>query len=192
MSSTEQERIERQKRLQEEQRASDAATQQASEMARRQMEETLHNPQFAEEIRDSDLEGKYDRDVGPETSKAHAVANLEESDNERIYWKTLNRAERRMVESKPGFLLKENPGLLAVAQDAIKDRDYQHADTAPLTSSEKRKMRSAYDVSRALKSLGVDGRGLDALTTATAEHRTVTNESEQQSGAKSRIRAFFD
>jgi len=132
--SSRQEQLEQQKRMQREERADNAASQQASEMSRRQMEEKLHNPQFAETIRDPDLGRKYEKDLGPDTSKAHAVSNLSE-DGERV---------------------------------------------------------GSYEVSNALKQLGVDSKGLDALTTATAEHRTVTNERESESNVKNRVKAFFD
>lgn len=187
-----QEQYEQQQRFQKEERADNAASQHASEMARRQMEEQLHNPQFAETIRDPDLGTKYEQDLGPDTSKAHAVSNLDEDARERVYWKTLNRAERRISESEPGFLLKENPYLLALAQDAEKPDGIQRADSKPLTASERRKVRGSYEVSNALKQLGVDSKGLDALTTATAEHRTVTNERESESSVKNRVKAFFD
>ncbi len=190
--SSRQEQLEQQKRMQREERADNAASQQASEMSRRQMEEKLHNPQFAETIRDPDLGRKYEKDLGPDTSKAHAVSNLSEDARERVYWKTLNRAERRVTESEPGFLLKENPYLLALAQNAEKPEGIQRADSKPLTSSERRKVRGSYEVSNALKQLGVDSKGLDALTTATAEHRTVTNERESESNVKNRVKAFFD
>jgi len=132
------------------------------------------------------------RKTSARTHKAHAVSNLSEDARERVYWKTLNKAERRVTESEPGFLLKENPYLLALAQDAEKPEGIQRADSKPLTSSERRKLRASFDVSNALKQLGVDKAGLDALTTATAEHRTVTNERESESNVKNRVKAFFD
>ena len=190
--STQEEQLEQRKQFQDEQRAAESASQRAGEMARQQMEEKLHNPQFAETIRDPDLEKKYEEDIGPDVSKAHAVANRDSTERDRIYWKTLNKRERRIAESNPGFLLKENPMLLALAQDARKPEKIALADSQPLTSKEKRKMRGSFEVSEAIKSLGIDNRGLESLTTATAEHRTVTNQNEQEQGMKSRVRAFFD
>lgn len=190
--SQQQEQVRQREQYEERQRASNAATEQASAMARQQMEETLRNPQFAETIRDPDLEDKYERDVGPDVSKAHAVANLDDADKERNYWLTKNRTERRITESRAGMLLKENPGLLAVAQQARKPSGIEAADSKPMTTKERRKMRGSYEVSHSIKSLGVDAKGLESLTTATAEHRTVTNEQEQSEGVKNRVRAFFD
>lgn len=190
--STQQEQLEQRKQFQDEQRAADSASQQASEMARRQMEEKLHNPQFAETIRDPDLEDTYQKDIGPEVSKAHAVANRAQGERDRIYWKTVNKRERRIAESNPGFLLQENPLLLSLAQGANKPDKMSQVSSVPLTTKEKRKMRGSYEVSEAIKSLGIDNRGLEALTTATAEHRTVTNEQESENNIRNRVRAFFD
>lgn len=177
---------------QEERRASDTAAQNAAAMAQRQMEEVKRNPDFADTVRDPDLPQEYEQDLGPDVSKAHAVANLASDARERIYWLNKNKRERRIVESSPGHLLKENPKMLAIAQEAEQPDGMEHAASEPMTAGSKRRMRGSYDVSHGMKTLGVEGEGLSALTDVSSEHRAVTNEQSEESGAKSRVRAFFD
>lgn len=178
--------------MQEQNRASDQAAEAAAQMARQQMEEVKRNPDFADTIRDADLPADYKQDLGPDASKAHAVANLSKSARERIYWLNKNKRERRIVESQAGHLLKENPKMLAIAQEGVQPAGIEAADSEPMTAGQKRRMRGSFDVSHALKTLGVENAGLEALTKATAEHRTVTNEQQEESGVKSKVRAFFD
>lgn len=190
--------VQKQKELADEQRAGDRAASTASSMSQQQVKQRIQNPEFADKIRDSDLpdEGPYSwlkEDMGPTASGAYATSNLPGDHFEQLYFLNRNLRERHITESNPGFLLKEHPKLLAIAQGDVEPPGMEHVDEKkkPMQSDEKRVLREAYSAVTALQSLGIEKAGLEGLTTATAEHRTVTDERQNQSATREKVEAFF-
>jgi len=190
--------VQKQRQLADEQRAADGAASTASQMSQQEVRERIQNPEFADKIRDSDLpeDGPYawlDETMGPVTSGAYATANLPSDQYEQLYFLNRNLRERHLVESNPGFLLKENPELLVIAHGDIEPPGMHHVDDnkKPMSSDEKRVLREGYSAVTALQSLGIDKAGLEGLTTATAEHRTVTDERQNKSATREKVEAFF-
>ena len=178
---------------QRENAALDQAQATASESARQQLQEVLQNPEFLQQIRDADVDSRVHDwiadELGPVLSGAHVTANEEDHHRHRARWLNQNKAERMLAEREPGRLLKERPHLLAISQ-GVHIRDDKEPRQRFL-SDEKRAVRDAHDVSTALMSLGVDATGLESVTTATTEARTVRNDREEESGIRSRIRGAF-
>lgn len=190
--------VQERKQLADEQRAGDRAASTASQMSQQQVKQRIQNPEFADKIRDADLpdDGPYSwlqEDLGPVLSGAYATANLPGDFFEQLYFLNRNLRERHITESNPGFLLKEHPKLLAIAQGDVEPPGMQHVDEKkkPMQSDEKRVTREAYDAVTALQSLGINQAGLEGLTTATAEHRTVTDERQNKSATREKVEAFF-
>jgi hypothetical protein len=190
--------IQEQQRVRDQERASDSAARTASSMSEQRVKNRIQNPEFADKIRDSDLpeDGPYswlDEDMGPVSSGAYATANLPEDHFEQQYFLNRNLRERHIVESNPGFLLKENPKLLAIAHGDVEPAGMEMIDEKkkPMASDEKRVLREAYGAVTALQSLGIEKAGLEGLTTATAEHRTVTDERQNKSATREKVEAFF-
>jgi hypothetical protein len=190
--------IQQQQDLRDQERASDAASQTASAMSQQRVKSRIQNPEFADKIRDADLDddGPYSwlrEDMGPVTSGAYATANLPGDFFEQIYFLNRNLRERHVTESNPGYLLKEHPKLLAIAQGDVEPAGMQHVDEKkkPLASDERRVLREGYSAVTALQSLGIEKAGLEGLTTATAEHRTVTDERQNKSATREKVEAFF-
>jgi len=190
--------MDQRKQLRDEQRAGDSAAQQASAMSQQRIKERMQNPEFADKIRDSDLpdDGPYswlDEELGPSTSGAYATANLPGDQYEQLYFLNRNLRERHLRESNPGHLLTEHPTLLAIAQGDAPRSGMKHVDKhrRPKSSDSKRALREAYGAATALQSLGIDKAGLEGLTTATAEHRTVTDERSNKSASRQKVEAFF-
>lgn len=118
-----------------------------------------------EALRDPDVDDRLASRLGAELSGAHVVANREERAREAERLLTQNEVERTLAERESGRLCSGN--VLSVAQQTIGRRD--RSPKPPHTPDEKRQIRAAGDVAASLKTLGVDGRGIDALTTASAE-----------------------
>jgi hypothetical protein len=161
--------------------------------AQQQLEEVLQNPEFLQQLEDPDTDGNIhdwlEDELGPLLSGAHIRANEEEHHRHRSRWLNQNRAERTLSEREPGRLLKEKPYLLSVAQ-GVHRRDDKDA-REPFLSDEKRVVRDAHGVATALHSLGVDATGLESVTTATTEARTVQNKQEEESGIRSKVKGAF-
>lgn len=173
--------------------ASSSANRAAMASASQQAQETLFNPHFFDELRDPDVDSElYDwleDELGPVLSGAHIVGNRDEHYEHQQQWLNQNRAERQIAERTPGRLLRNNPYLLAVAQDVSSPSD--PAFREPMTQPKRRVTRDAYDVATTLQSLSVGGYGLDSVTTATAESRVVKNDREK-SGTASRLKKVFE
>jgi len=188
----------KQQQIRDEERASDSAASTASAMSHQRVKERKQNPEFADKIRDSDLpeDGPYswlDEHLGPSTSGAYATANLPPEQYEQIYFLNRNLRERHLVESNPGYLLKEHPALLSIAtgQTEAPGMDMVDEQFKPKKSPDRRVLREAYQAVTALQSLGIEAKGLEGLTTATAEHRTVTDELQNKSATREKVEAFF-
>lgn len=190
--------VQRQKEIADEQRAGERAATAASSMSQQQVKQRIQNPEFADKIRDADLpdDGAYgwlEDHLGPSISGAYATGNLPDEFFEQLYFLNRNLRERHLTESNPGFLLKEHPKLLAIAHGEVEPPGMEHVDEKkkPMQSDEKRVLREAYDAVTALQSLGIEKAGLEGLTTATAEHRTVTDERQNKSATREKVEAFF-
>lgn len=182
-----------------EQGASEAATQ----MSRKLVDEVTRNPEFVDEFTDPDADTDvYDwveDELGPEFSRAHVFGYRDESYERKAEWLDLNAAERLIVERTPGRTLRKHPDVLRVMQDAAYDPESDLSLQAqranyrpPATQDQRRVIRAGYEVVTNRKSLSVGGKGTDALTTATAEHRTVHNrDEEEQSRARKAASKLF-
>lgn len=190
--------VQAQQELRDQERAGDRAASTASSMSQQQVKQRIQNPEFADKLRTADLpkDGPYswlDESMGPVTSGAYATANLPADHFEQIYFLNRNLRERHITEANPGFLLKEHPKLLAIAQGDIEPPGMEHVDEKkkPMQSDERRVLREAHNAVTALQSLGIERAGLEGLTTATAEHRTVTDERQNRSATREKVEAFF-
>lgn len=165
----------------------------AARASQQQLQEVLQNPEFLQQLEDPDANtDKYDwveDEVGPDFSGAHIRANEEEHHRHRSRWLNQNRAGRMVAERDPGRLLKENPEMMAVAQGTHRRADKEAHK--PFLSDERRIVRAGYRVATAQHSLGVDAAGLESVTTATTEARTVQNKQEEESGIRSKVRGAF-
>lgn len=178
---------------QRESRALEQAQATASQSAQRQLQEILQNPEFLQQLQDPDVDSDVhdwiEDELGPVLSGAHIIANEEEQHRHRARWLNQNKAERMLAEREPGRLLKEHPHLLRISQGVHQRDDKDMRE--PFLSDEKRAARDAHDVATALMSLGVDATGLESVTTATTEARTVQNTQEEEGGIRKRVRGAF-
>lgn len=188
-----QEELQEQVNAHRESKALEQAQATAASSAQQQLQEVLQNPEFLQQLQDPDVDTDVhdwiEDELGPVLSGAHVIANEEEQHRHRARWLNQNRAERMLAEREPGRLLKDHPHMLAVAQGVHKRPDKEKRE--PFLSTEKRAVRDGHDVATALMSLGVDATGLESVTTATTEARTVQNTQEEESGIRSKVRGAF-
>jgi hypothetical protein len=191
-----QERLDAEVDAQADQTAMAAAMQTATE----HQQETLFNPNFFDELRDSDVDGDlYDwleAELGPVFSGAHIVGYRDEHYPQQRDLLNRNAAERIIAERSPGRHLRQHPKLNALAQGLAGTSEYPNptdnpAYRAPLTQAKKRVIRAAMEVATTQQSLATQGYGLDSVTTATAEHRTVNRDSESGRGMVGRATEVF-
>lgn len=168
---------EQQKRQREELQDHSVSSQQAAQQAERLVEEQK-TPEFLEEFRDTDFPEWVEEELGPETSQVWAIANETRSDHRRHRWLNENRSERVISEHEPGRLCR-GP-LLELAQ-GVNDRPDIGVATDQ-TDRERRHVREAEEAKTALQSLGVEGRGLSAVTEAIHTTRTESKEEGEESG----------
>lgn len=166
----------------------------ASEQSQRLAEEVLRNPRFLSEYTDpdadSDLHNWIEDELGPEFSRAHVFGYRDASYERQVKWLSLNAAERFLTERSPGRVLKKNPAVLRVMQGAAYDPESGETNRErfrpPIHQDQRRVARGGYDVAANRKSLSIEGKGTDATTTATAEHRTVHNKDEEEQKSRAR------
>lgn len=182
-----------------------ATEQQTAQEAQRQATQDLQrqqNPEFLDKLQDpdadvSDLHDWVSDSLGPLLSGAHIIGNRGEEYEREAKWLDLNTAERLVAETDPGRLVDDNPRMLALAQGAteMSDDELDGVDRSqvrlPTTSEEKRVIRDGMEVATNRKSLAVGSKGLDSVTTATAEHRTVKEEQSDESTVRSTIKGMF-
>lgn len=177
---------------QRESAALEQAQRTASSSAQQQLQEVLQNPEFLQQLQDPDVDTAVhdwiEDELGAALSGAHIIANEEDQHRHRQRWLNQNKAERTLAERSPGRLLKEDAELKAIAQGIHRRADKDARQE--FVSDEKRAVRDGYDVATARQSLGVEATGLESVTTATTEARTVQNTQEEESGIRSRVRGL--
>lgn len=181
---------------QAEQDASGQATRAAQSMSTSGIEERIQNPQFLQEYTDpkadSDLHDWLEDEFGPLFSRAHVLGYRNEDYERKAEWLDVNKGERMVAEGSPGRILKEHPDVLAVMQGHVYQDTHAPDDrTKPHTQEERRVTRDGMEVVTQRKSLSVEGKGSENLTTATAENRVVRNEEEDTSATRKKLRSFF-
>lgn len=164
----------------------------ATQVAAREAKKTLKNPEFLGQIQDPDVDTDLfdwvEDEFGPVFSGAHILGDRGEYFEQQQEMLNRNKVERMVAERNPGRLLRENPRMLALAQ-GIRGTE-QHPDPTknpafrePLTTKKQRVIRDAAEIATTRQTLGIEGRGLDAVANATVENRTVTNEDKEASAA---------
>lgn len=173
-----------------------SGTRAASQIAAEKTAERLMNPNFLSELKKSGVNNElYDwieEELGPELAGGHIVGQREEHYRHQQEWLAKNRENRMIVERTPGRLIRDKPHLLAVAQGVDSPDDPEFRSPIHNRPAKKRVIRGAHDVAVNLRSMSVGGYGLDSVTTATTEHRTVDRENEEKSGIASRAKRVLD
>lgn len=189
------EQLEQQKELSASQEASKITAQASAQ----RVAETTQNPDFLDSLRKPDVDsGVFDwleDELGPALSGAHAVANHRHGWAHKREWLNINAAERVVTEFSPGPLLREDPELLAIAQNRRhpENRDgYDPEAVVTMTEShERRGVRDAYEVRTALQSLAEDSEGLSAVSEATAVQKVEKQQEDEASGATGRLKQLY-
>lgn len=147
--------------------------------------EQYQNAGFLEAIQNPDVDTDvYDwirADLGPVFSGAHVLGQRPESYAEEADLLEANAAERFIAENNPGRFLREDPELLAIAQDVHGTDDPRFRE--PIRSGEKRAVRDAFDVAAQRKTMSIGGAGRDTVGTVQTETRTNKNESGEKTTA---------
>jgi len=171
------------------QSASEAATQSAV----RSVEERRENPELADKIRDPDVDtDRHDGvedEMGAFLSRQFAFGNRPSAYEEASELLAANYAERLIIEKTPGRLLREHPLINAVMQrvDGADDPEF----VEPLQPGDLRSIYQAAAVGANIRSLAVNGKGIDALMTATVENRQVSTEHNEEQSARERARELI-
>lgn len=172
----------------------------AVKAAAQKEEKHLHNPEFLGQLQDPDADTELwdwvEDELGPLLSGAHILGQRGDHYEEQQELLNRNVVQRLVAERTPGRLLKENPRMLAQAQGFSGGRENpdptQHKEfREPLTSRKKRVLRDTAEIITNRQSLSIGGRGVDAVSTATVENRTVTNEREESSATTERLKGVF-
>ena len=190
-------------RLQDQQhrlRIEEAQHKAATQMAAKEEKELLKNPEFLKQLQnpdvDTDLWDWVKDELGPTLSGAHILGNRDDHFEEQQELLNMNKVERLVAERSPGRLLRENPRMLAQAQGITGTEEYPDPTDnpkfrEPLTPREERVLRDAAEVMTTRQTLSIDGRGVDAVSTATVENRTVSNEERSAGGITERAKGVL-
>lgn len=176
------------------QEAEGSARQMASEQSRQLAEEVIRNPRFLNEYTDPDADSRLhdwvEDELGPEFSRAHVFGYRKRAYERQVKWLSLNAAERFLAERSPGRTLKKHPDVLRVMQGAGYNPETGETNRErfrpPIHQDQRRIARGGFEVAANRKSLSIEGKGTDATTTATAEHRTVHNRDEEEKSSARR------
>jgi len=158
---------------------------------RREVAKRKYSSSFFDRVADSDLESEAQHKIEDKLPATFSNAHIT-GVRRRVYERQqalLNRAkaERFVVENKPGSVLKRNPGLHAVIRGEEVDvtnppqSGRVSVDAVPqeLDSEQRRVARGAIrEVATTQQSLSVSGTGLRQFTTATSETHTVKHDSD--------------
>jgi hypothetical protein len=170
------------------------------QMAAASQQERVENPDFLGKLQDADIDTALfdwlEDEIGAPTSGAHIIGNRGEHYEEYAELADKNWAERIIAERTPGRLLRENPMMLALSQGIRGTEDHEDPTKnpryrKPLTAKKKRALRDAAEVLTNRKSLSIDGRGLDAVSTVTVENKTVQQEEEEATGVTGKVKGVF-
>jgi len=196
MEQDRQQAMQNQHEMNLEQSSHSAAVQAQLENEQRRVE----NPEFLKQLQDPDVDSELwdwvEAEIGPPLSGAHILGVRDESYEEQQELLNRNKVRRLEAERTPGRLLRENPRMLAQAQGITGTKQYPDPTTHPqfrdpLTSRKKRVIRDAAEIMTQRQSLSIGGRGIDAVSTATVENRTVTNEEQEASGIRGKASEVF-
>ena len=159
------------------------------------------NPEFLSQLQDADVDTErfpwLENEFGPVFSGGHILGNRQRTFERQQEYLNANKAERYIAERTPGRLLKRHPKLLALWQgvdetDATGDPTTHPDYNKPIDQQmERRVARDAMEVATTRQSLSVDGKGVDSVTTATTENRTVASDESDSSSVRERIAGFL-
>lgn len=165
-----------------------------------QVSERKFNPDFLGKLQeagiDTELYNWLENELGPILSGSHILGARSEDYERQQQYLNWNKAERLVAERSPGRLLKRHPGLLASTQgidigppsDPLR-RDKHPDFNKPITTQrERRVLRDSMEVATTKQTLAIEGKGIDSVTTATSENRTVDSEDQESTGMMARIR----
>jgi hypothetical protein len=154
--------------------------------------EQYQNAGFLQAIQKADVDSPVwdwvEADLGPVFSGAHILGERPRSYALEADLLEANAAERVIAEQNPGRFLKQDPELLAVAQDVHGTDDPRFRE--PVRSQERRVIRDAYDVAAQRKTMSIGGAGRDTVGTVQTETRTNKEESQESSTAGRLSRIF--
>lgn len=167
------------------------AQSQASQAAIRQALDEQQRDQLIELLRDPGIRGSSGDDVsealGVELAGLFALANETDEDYRRHHYLSANKRERYKSTRDPGRLCRGVIRELAVGTNT------RHGDSAEhrLTAGERREINEAFELKRALHSLGKGGEGLSSVSEITAETRhvrdTEPSDERESSGVLNRV-----
>lgn len=172
----------------------------ATQVAAKNEEQYLKNPEFLKQLQDPDVDTDLfdwvQDEFGPVFSGAHILGNRSEHYEHQQELLNRNKVERMVAERSPGRLLRDNPKMNALAQGIqgtpqYPDPTQNPAYRGPLTSRKERVIRDAGEVMTNRETLSIDARGLDAVATATVENRTVSNEEKKTGGIRGKVSEVF-
>jgi hypothetical protein len=182
MTDTETESLEQHHDIQRDTQAAGAAVQVGADIAARQQEQRLENPEFLAQLRDLGIDtAEYpwlEARLGPLQADAHLIANRSPSYEREAKWLDQNRGERVIAEAEPGRLCRGR--VLEIAQ-RVHNRD-QKDPVDPMTMDERRVVRDAMEAITNFKTLGIEKAGLSSV----AESTVVTKREKMQQESKSR------
>jgi hypothetical protein len=154
--------------------------------------ENLQNPDFLEAIQrpdvDSEVHDWLSAELGPVLSGAHVLGERPPEYAEQADLLEQNAAERYIAERTPGRFLRQDPELLAVAQDVHGVDD--PAFRAPVDSGRRRVVRDAHDVAAQRKTMSIDGAGRDTVGAVQTETKTNRRSDEKRSSERFAARIF--
>jgi hypothetical protein len=190
--------MEQQHQQQQERQMNIAAEKTSQQVAAEKVSEVHKNPEFVDKLQDlgvtSETFAWIEEEMGVELAGGHIFGNRSSGYTESIDLLARNTSAMAVAESTPGRILRENPGMLAVAR-GIHHRVDDHTDPLeevqhPSTPKEKRAMREASDLIANHKSKAEDGEGLDAVSTVTTERKQQTD-NESESTVEESALSFF-
>jgi hypothetical protein len=165
----------------------------AMQQAIQKKSDKIENPFFLQALQDADVESPvFDwlEDDHPDWfSGANIVGNQGEHWSEHARLLMQNRRERALAERNPGRLVRDDPFLLAVAQDVSGPDDPMYRE--PMTEPKRRALYGSAEVAANLMSLSADARGIEATTTATTESRVTRQDSEKSESRVEKLGGLY-
>jgi hypothetical protein len=142
----------------------------------KQISERTFNPSFLKRLQDPDVDSEQYDWVSEEfpalLSGAQIIGQRDEHFEAQQEFLNRAKAERVIAEQDTGSLLKRHEGVLATMEGTTRE----DVSARGLSSHEQRVIRSAMEVATSRQGLAVGASGLESVTTATSETRTVRHE----------------
>lgn len=175
----------------------------AAQIAAEKEAQKVQNPDFLEGLQDPDVDTDLwnwvEDELGPTLSGAHILGHRSEHFEDQQSLLNRNKVERMVAERSPGRLYRQSKdgelmlalaqGIQGTARNPDPTQNPRFRD--PLTPRKERVIRDAAEVMTTRQTLSIGGRGVDAVSTATVENRTVTNEKAEESGVTGRVKKVF-